>query len=124
MQNQFLVSQEFIRREELPEIVKQAVQEALVEYQEKHSRGCKFNLRADDADRIRDVFRVISDAGDGNFNVGIKQLRENTTLLTRYRRVTGNIGTVVITTILVGILTVLGSVFVKGIITWINGVSK
>ena len=108
----------YVRRSELAIIIEQAVRKTLNEY----NHECIMCLRPDDVDHVRDLFTAIREVGHGDTETGIQEIRENHTLLSRYRKWSGNIGTIVITTVILAVMTVMGSTLVAGAISWIRGI--
>ena len=108
----------YVRRSELSTIIERAVRCALDQYE----HTCIMCLRPDDVEHVRDLFSVIREVGHGDTETGIQEIRENHTLLARYRKWSGNVGTTVITAILLAAMAVVGSTLVAGVIGWIRGV--
>lgn len=111
------MSDEFVRRSELPQIIKTAVREALDEYEHE----CVLALRPGDQDYARDIFQALRELGHGSLGDGVAEMRENHAFVARYRKFTGHIGTTVVTVILVAIMGVIGSGLVAGVVSWARG---
>lgn len=111
------MSDEFVRRLELPQIIKTAVREALDEYEHE----CVLALRPGDQDYARDIFQALRELGHGSLGDGVAEMRENHAFVARYRKFTGHIGTTVVTVILVAIMGVIGSGLVAGVVSWARG---
>ena len=107
----------YVTRSELDDIITRAVRKALDEY--KHE--CVLGLRPGDQDYARDIFAALRELGHGSLGDGVAEMRENHAFVARYRKFTGNIGTTAVTVILVAIIGVLGSTVVAGVISWIRG---
>lgn len=110
------MSDDFVRRSELPQIIKAAVREALDEYEQR-----VLALRPGDQDYARDIFQALRELGHGSLGDGVAEMRENHAFVARYRKLTGHIGTTMITVILVAIMGVFGSTLVAGGISWVRG---
>lgn len=108
---------DFIRKTDLPGIIRQAVRQALDEYEHE----CVLALRPGDQDYARDIFQAIRELGHGSLGDGVAEMRENHAFVTRYRKFTGHIGTTIITVILVAIMGIIGSGLVAGGISWVRG---
>ena len=111
------VNEDFVRRSELPQIIKTAVREALDEYE--HERVLA--LRSGDQDYARDIFQALRELGHGSLGDGVAEMRENLAFVARYRKFTGHIGTTVVTVILVAVMGVIGSGIVAGAVAWVKG---
>ena len=108
---------DFVKKTDLPGIIRQAVRQALDEYEHE----CVLALRPGDQDYARDIFQAIRELGHGSFSDGVAEMRENHTFVARYRKFTGHVGTTVVTVILVAIMGVIGSGLVAGGISWVKG---
>ena len=108
---------DFVRKTDLPGIIRQAVRQALDEYEHE----CVLALRPGDQDYARDIFQAIRELGHGSLSDGVAEIRENHTFVARYRKFTGHIGTTVVTVVLVAIMGVIGSGLVAGGISWVKG---
>lgn len=108
---------DFVRKADLPGIIRQAVRQALDEYEHE----CVLALRPGDQDYARDIFQAIRELGHGSLGDGVAEMRENHTFVARYRKFTGHIGTTVVTVILVAIMGVIGSGLVAGGVSWVRG---
>ena len=62
-----------VTHEELPDIIRESVRQALEEYQHE----CVMHLRPEDAEQMRDLVGAIKEVGDGNLSKGITVIREN-----------------------------------------------
>lgn len=111
---------EFVRKAELEEIVKRAVSIALSEY--KHT--CVLDLDTEQIRQIDNIFSAIKEIGSGDIGRGVETVRDNHKMLSRYCRVTGKIGTTVISMIVISVVTVAGSAFLLGIVEKIKGAIK
>lgn len=108
---------DFVKKTDLPGIIRQAVSQALDEYEHE----CVLALRPGDLDYARDIFQAIRELGHGSLSDGVAEIRENHTFVARYRKFTGHIGTTVVTIILVAIMGVIGSGLVAGGVAWVKG---
>ena len=111
---------EFVRKAELEEIVKRAVSVALSEY--KHT--CVLDLDTEQVRQIDNIFSAIKEIGGGDIGRGVETVRENHKMLSRYCRVTGKIGTTVISMVVISIITVAGSAFLLGLVEKAKGALK
>lgn len=96
---------EYVKKEDLPGIIRDAVKQALDEYQHK----CRLQISDEDMDQVKFVFHAIREIGHGRVAEGVTEVRENHLFLSKYRKWTGNIGTVVVTAIILGVLGVVGT---------------
>lgn len=62
-----------VSHDELAEIIRDAVRQALEEYEHE----CIMHLRPEDAEQMRDLVGAIKEVGDGNLSKGITTIREN-----------------------------------------------
>lgn len=108
---------DFVRKSDLPGIIRQAVRQALDEYEHE----CVLALRPGDQDYARDIFQAIRELGHGSLGDGVAEMRENHTFVAKYRKFTGHIGTTVVTVILVAIMGVIGSGLIAGTVAWLKG---
>lgn len=111
------MADDYVRRSELDGIIRNAVRQTLDEYEHE----CVLSLKAGDAEHARDIFQAIRELGHGDLCDGIAELRENHSFVARYRRFTGQIGTTIITVVILAIMGVIGSTVVAGAISWIRG---
>ena len=114
------MDREYVRRKELEEIIKKSVQQALAEYQHK----CVLNLSEGQIHEVHNIFNAIKEVGNGDLDVGVERIRDNHKMLSRYCSVTGQIGTSVITVVVMVALAFAGSSFVLGLAAKINQVVK
>ena len=110
------MSDDYVTRAELDAIITRAVHQALDEYQQ-----CVLALRPGDKDYVRDIFAALRELGHGSLGDGVMEMRENHAFVARYRKFTGNIGTTVVTVILVAVMGVIGSGLVAGAVAWVKG---
>ena len=96
---------DYVKRSELPGIIKDAVREALDEYSHK----CKLDVSDADLEQAKFLFAALKEIGHGELDIGITEARENHRFLSRYRSWTGNVGTAVITFIVLGVVGVVGA---------------
>ena len=66
-------SDDCVTYDELPDIVRAAVRQALDEYEHE----CVMHLKPDDAELMRDLVGAIKEIGDGSLSKGIVIVREN-----------------------------------------------
>lgn len=111
---------EYVRKSELQELVRLAVSAALADYQHK----CILNLEPEQIKQVDNIFTAIREIGGGDIGTGVETIRDNHKMLARYCRVTGKIGTTVISMIVISILTVAGSAFLLGLIEKARGALK
>jgi hypothetical protein len=109
-----------VRRDELDAIIKQSVREALDSYQHR----CVLHLNNEQTEQVSHLFCAIKEIGHGNLEAGVKEIRDNHKLISRYCRFTGKIGTTTISFIIFGILAILGSTFVIGVVERIKAITK
>lgn len=109
-----------VRRDELSEIIHSAVQQALSSYAHK----CVLNLSDTQRAEVHNIFNAIKEVGNGDIDVGIERIRDNHKMLARYCTVTGKIGTTVITSVVVLVLTFLGSSLLLGFIEKLKNAVK
>ncbi|NCC83994.1 MAG: hypothetical protein EOM03_07695 [Clostridia bacterium] len=109
-----------VKKEELQDIIKGAVKDALDAYQHK----CVLNLDSEQIRQVSNLFNAIKEVGDGQLEHGVEVIRDNHKLMSRYVTVTGKIGTTVITTVVFIILAFFGSSVVIGIVEKLKGVIK
>lgn len=64
---------DYVTYDELPEIIREAVKQALEEYEHE----CVLHLKTGDSEYIRDMVGVFRELGDGNLSKGIIVVREN-----------------------------------------------
>lgn len=111
---------EYVRKSELQELVRLAVSAALADYQHK----CILDLEPEQIRQIDSIFTAIREVGNGDIGAGVVTIRDNHKMLARYCRVTGKIGTTVISMIVISVLTVAGSAFLLGLIDKAKGALK
>jgi hypothetical protein len=109
-----------VKKEELQDIIKGAVKDALNAYQHK----CVLNLDSEQIRQVGNLFNAIKEIGDGQLEHGVEIIRDNHKLISRYVTVTGKIGTSVITTVVFIILAFFGSSVVIGVVEKLKGVIK
>ena len=107
------MADEYVKRSELPEILKTAVREALNEYQHE----CILNLRTGDAEYGRELFQALREIGHGNLGDGITEVRENHTFIMRYRKWACNTGGMILTLIILAVAGFAGSSFISGTVS-------
>ena len=107
------MADEYVKRSELPEILKTAVREALNEYQHE----CVLNLRNGDSEHARELFQALREIGHGNLGDGITEVRENHTFIMRYRKWACNTGGLIITVIILALAGFAGSSFISGAVS-------
>jgi len=110
------MDKQYVRKDELTEIVQQAVAAGLRDYQCE----CVFGLDPEEVKQVGNALFAVKEIGDGGLAHGIEVMRDNHKFLARYTRFTGKIGTAVITLIIIGIVTIVGSTFVDGVRVWIK----
>ncbi len=111
---------EYVRKSELQELVRLAVSAAMADYRHK----CMLGLEPEQIKQIDNIFTAIREVGSGDIGSGVVIIRDNHKMLARYCRVTGKIGTTVISMIVISILTVAGSAFLLGLVDKAKGVLK
>lgn len=111
---------EYVRKSELQELVRLAVSAAMADYQHKYV----LDLEPEQIKQIGNIFTAIREIGNGDIGTGVVTIRDNHKMLARYCRVTGKIGTTVISMIVISILTVAGSAFLLGLIEKARGALK
>jgi hypothetical protein len=109
-----------VKRDELAGIIRQSVREALDSYQHR----CVLHLTPDQTEQVSHLFGAIKEVGGGSLENGVKEIRENHKLISRYCRITGKIGTTTITFIVVAIMTLLGSTLVLGFVERMKEITK
>ena len=114
------MDREYVRKSELQELVRLAVSAAMADYQHK----CVLDLEPEQIKQIDNIFTAIREVGSGDIVSGVVTIRDNHKMLARYCRVTGKIGTTVISMIVISILTVAGSAFLLGLVDKAKGVLK
>ena len=111
---------EYVRKSELQELVRLAVSAALADYQHK----CIHDLEHEQIKHIDNIFTAIREIGNGDISTGVVTIRDNHKMLSRYCRITGQIGTAVISMIVISVITVAGSAFLLGVMEKIKGAIK
>lgn len=114
------IDREYVRKSELQELVRLAVSAAMADYQHK----CVLDLEPEQIKQIDNIFTAIREVGSGDIGSGVVTIRDNHKMLARYCRVTGKIGTTVISMIVISVLTVAGSAFLLGLVDKAKGVLK
>ena len=114
------LDREYVRKSELQELVRLAVSAAMADYQHK----CILDLEPEQIRQVDNIFTAIREIGNGDIGSGVVTIRDNHKMLARYCRVTGKIGTTVISMIVISVLTVAGSAFLLGLIDKAKGVLK
>ena len=114
------MDREYVRKDELEEIIHRAVREALGEY--KHE--CVLHLEPDQVREVKNLFCAIKEIGHGKLDAGVERVRENHKLITRYCEVTGKVGTTVITIFVVAVLSFVGLSAVSGTVSKIKEIIK
>ena len=114
------MDREYVRKSELQELVRLAVSAAMADYQHK----CVLDLESEQIKQIDNIFAAIREVGSGDIGSGVVIIRDNHKMLARYCRVTGKIGTTVISMIVISVLTVAGSAFLLGLVDKAKGVLK
>lgn len=92
----------------------------MADYQHK----CVLDLEPEQIKQIDNIFTAIREVGSGDIGSGVVTIRDNHKMLARYCRVTGKIGTTVISMIVISVLTVAGSAFLLGLVDKAKGVLK
>lgn len=103
---------QYVRRDELSEVVQAAVAAALRDYQHE----CVFDMSPEEVKQVENMMFAIKEIGCGDLGKGITTIRENHKLIARYVNVTGKIGTTVITILIVGLVGWALDVFSGGIV--------
>ena len=111
---------EYVRKDELEDIIHRAVKSALDEYQ----HDCILNLGPDQAREVKNLFCAIKEIGHGKLDAGVERIRDNHKLITRYCEVTGKVGTAVITMFIVAIMSFIGLSAVSGSVAKIKELIK
>lgn len=114
------MDREYVRKDELEDIIHRAVKEALGEY--KHD--CVLNLDPDQVREVKNLFCAIKEIGHGKLDAGVERVRENHKLITKYCEVTGKIGTTVITILVVAVMSFVGLSAVSGSVAKIKELIK
>ena len=109
-----------VRHDELKGVIKSAVAEALATY--KHT--CILNIDCNHVKEIPLLFSTLQEIGDGDLATGIHTVRDNHKLIARYCKVTGNVGTTIITGIVIAVVTLLGSTLAFGFLEKLRGIVK
>lgn len=105
-----LVSDEFVRRSELDEIIRSAVRRTLDEYE----HICILNLKAGHVDHVRDLVNAVSEVGDGDIAKGIVAVRDNHKFVMQCHAAAAKIGWGVI----IATMVVLGTLGVVAASLW------
>ena len=114
------LDREYVRKSELQELVRLAVSAAMADYQHK----CVLDLEPEQIKQIDNIFTAIREVGSGDIGAGVVTIRDNHKMLARYCRVTGKIGTTVISMIVISVLTFAGSAFLLGLVDKAKGALK
>lgn len=111
---------DYVKRSEISEIIKTTIREVLCECKD----ACPAGVSEEDYVHVKELLVAIKEVGNGDLGDGIIVLRENNTFIAGYRKITGNIGTTVITAVVLAVLAVVGTVFMTGVIDHLKSISK
>ena len=67
------MAEKYVTYKELPDIIKDAVKQALEEYEHE----CIMHLKPGDSEHVRDMVGAIREIGDGDLGRGIVKVRDN-----------------------------------------------
>jgi len=113
---------QYVRRDELALVVKDAVVGAFRDYQHECLFG--FDFSPSDVKQVENMMFAIKELGDGDMAKGVQVVRGNHEFISRYKDYTGRAGTAMFTVIIIGVLGIVGSAIVAGTIAWVRQITK